>query len=110
MSTISDSDRDEAAAAALPDEFFVLLGLLRSMSDEGLLTDQEMERFFSLVEPAQTEALESERAKAAAAGRKLTHGEVHAALASGLLGAAGNAAREVWGAEIGALVDGKKPS
>lgn len=93
----------------LPDEFFKLIDLLRTMSNEGLLTDQEMERFFELVEPAQHAAAESERARAAAAGKPPTHAEIHAAHVKGLLGAAGNAAREVWGGEIGALIDGRKP-
>jgi hypothetical protein len=100
---------DDIDEAALPEEFLVLTETLRSMSDERLLTDDELYRFFELVKPAQNAALDAAIAEAKAHRRQLTRAERHAALVSGLLSAAGSAAREVWGACIGELVDGKRP-
>jgi hypothetical protein len=79
---------------------------LQEMSNENLLTDDELDRFFALVLPAQHAALDAERA---AAGRSLTQAEFQVVSVKAFVSAAGNAAREVWGATIGELIDGRKP-
>lgn len=70
-------------------------------------TDDEMDRFFELIAPALAAALEA--AWANAAGRPLTPAEIHATLQDAFHGAMGDAIREMYGADIGALIDGRKP-
>jgi hypothetical protein len=84
------------------------IATLQAMSDENLLDDGELERFFGLILPAQHAALDVERAKAKAVGRSLSHAEFQAVSIKAFVGAAGDAAREVWGATIGELIDGRK--
>lgn len=80
---------------------------LRAMSDEDLLTDEELERFFAMILPAQRVALASESEKVG--GRVLTSAEIQTVSVAAFVTAAGDAAREIWGATIAELIDGKKP-
>jgi hypothetical protein len=74
--------------------------------DAPLATD-EFDRFFDLIAPAFAAALE--RAWADATGRPLTPAEIHTALQDALHDAMGDAIREIYGADAGTLVDGKRP-
>lgn len=102
-------------SAALNDDAFekfeqlaLQISHLQAMSNEDLLTDDELQRFFSLILPAQHAALELEREKAKADGRSLTQAEFQAVSIKAFVAAAGDAAREVWGGTIGELIDGRK--
>ncbi len=85
------------------EQFAMQTAVLRQMSDENLLTDEELTRFFALILPAQNAALDIERTKAKAAGRSQTHAEFQAASIKAFVNAAGEAAREIWGAAVGEL-------
>jgi hypothetical protein len=78
------------------------------MSTDRPPTDAEMDQFFELVAPALAAGLEA--AWAAAAGRPLTPAEVHTALQAAFDGVAGDAIREMFGADVAALYDGRRPS
>lgn len=99
----------DKVASCLPDDFLLLIGKLQAMSNEELLTDDELARFFKLVEPAQVAAREAAQACAKEAGRTATQAELRAAGLKGLLAEAPGAASEVWGAAIGELFGGKPP-
>jgi hypothetical protein len=85
------------------------LATLQAVSNEDFPTDEELDRFFGLILPVQQAAFELEQSKAKAAGRTLTEAEFRAVSVKVFVDAAGNAAREVWGATIGELIDGRKP-
>jgi hypothetical protein len=87
----------------------VQIGCLQAMLDEDFLTtDAELDRFFALIQRAQDAALDAELA--AKGGRSLTQLEEQAVSIIAFVAAAGDAAREVWGASIGELIDGRRPS
>jgi hypothetical protein len=89
------------------EELVAQLAALQAMSNES--TDEELDRFFGLILPVQQAALELEQSKARGAGQVLTEAEFKAVSIKVFVNAAGNAAREVWGATIGELIDGRKP-
>ena len=62
--------------------------------------------FFELVAPALAAAVV---AAWATAGRRLTTAEIHVVMQAAFDGAAGDAIREIYGADVAALIDGKKP-
>lgn len=110
------SKRRKANIAQLDDDasvqFEELVGqltTLQALSNEDFPTDEQLDRFFGLIGQAQHAALEIEQSKAIAAGRTLTEAEFRAVSIGVFVDAAGNAAREVWGATIGELIDGRKP-
>lgn len=81
------------------------VAILQEMSDKDLLTDEELERFFSFV----AQRVEKESKQRKGGDRVLTKAETRALYVNGFVAAAGNAAREIWGADIGELFDGLKP-
>jgi hypothetical protein len=90
------------------EELVAQLATLQAISNDKFPTDEEMDRFFGLILPVQHAAFELEQSKAKAAGRSLTEAEFQAVSIRVFVGAAGDAAREVWGATIGELIDGRK--
>jgi hypothetical protein len=76
------------------------------MSTDRPPTDDELDRFFELVAPALAAAVVSAWATE---GRRLSAAEIHAVLQAAFDGAAGDAIREMFGADVGALIDGRKP-
>ncbi|SHN86752.1 hypothetical protein [Bradyrhizobium erythrophlei] len=110
------SKRRKVPSAAVNDdastqfeELVAQLATLQSISNDDFPTDEQMDRFFGLIVPVQQAALELEQSKAKAAGLSLSQAEFRALSIKVFVGAAGNAAREVWGATIGELIDGRKP-
>ena len=96
-------------ASAQFEKLVAQLAALQAISNDDFPTDAEMDRFFGRILPVQQAALELEESKAKAAGRTLTETEFHAVSVKVFVDAAGNAAREVWGATIGELMDGRRP-
>jgi hypothetical protein len=76
------------------------------MVNEPPITEEELDRFFDMIEPALLAAIAEKWNETA--GRPVTAAEIEAVLSEAFHGAAGNAIREVWGAKIGELIDGKK--
>jgi hypothetical protein len=93
-------------ASAQFEELVAQLATLQAISNDKFPTDEEMDRFFGLILPVQQAALELVQSSA---GRVLTEAEFRAVSVNVFVDAAGNAAREVWGATIGELIDGRKP-
>ena len=91
------------------EELVAQLATLQAISNDDFPTDEEMDRFFGLILPVQQAAFELEQSKANAEGRSLTEADFRAVSIKVFVDAAGNAAREVWGATIGELIDGRKP-
>jgi hypothetical protein len=104
---VSPLDNDDVAVQF--EQLVAQLAALQAMSNEDFPTDEELDRFFGLILPVQQAAFELEESKAKAVGRTLTEAEFGALSVKVFVAAAGDAAREVWGATIGELIDGRKP-
>jgi (p)ppGpp synthase/HD superfamily hydrolase len=69
-------------------------------------TDDEMDRFFELTAPAMVAAVYAAWAEA---GDPIPVAEVHRVISDAFNRVAADALREMFGGEIGALIDGRKP-
>ena len=85
------------------------VAVLQDLSDRSLLTDDQLQMFFARMSAVQAAALEAARAQAMEVGRTLTGPEIEAVSIGSFADAAGDVAREIWGADVGALMDGRRP-